>query len=86
MHDRESELPRIPLPRSTVNKGKREGAGLLEIDPPHAARRLLWRMHPCAGHPTVLGVIPIPVMGAGVCADTTLLGGREHSEGREGND
>jgi hypothetical protein len=30
----------------------------------------------------VLGVIPIPVMGAGVCADTALLGVRGHSERR----
>ena len=50
------EVRRTLSMRSWVNKGKRKGAGLLEIDPPHAARRLLWRMHPCAGHPTVLAV------------------------------
>jgi hypothetical protein len=52
MQDHESELPRIPLPRTWVNKGKEKGPGLLRPDPP---LRLPTAPFFCAlvAHPTV---------------------------------
>jgi hypothetical protein len=37
MQDAVYELPRIPIPRTSVNKGKkRKGQSLVRLDPPHS--------------------------------------------------
>ena len=46
MHDAANELPRIPLPRTRVNRGTKKGRSLLEVGA--SAKTHLGELHPLA--------------------------------------